>query len=151
MNLVERICDVCGNDIDRLLSFCPYCGSRLESDRQGRKPFSHRVVNLEQGRPQLEIALNRMRHAIADSCKNGFSALTLIHGYGSSGSGGVIRRECRKVLDFMTARGEIAGYLIGEEFHHHHPATKGWIRRYPKLAGNNHFNRKNPGVTLVFL
>ncbi len=150
MNLVEQICAVCGNDIDRPLLCCPYCGSRLESG-QGKKAFSHRVVNLEQGHPLLEVALKRMRHAIADSAKNGVSALTMIHGYGSSGRGGVIRRECRKELDFMAAKGEISGYLAGEEFYRHYPAAKGWLRRYPKLAENSHLNRKNPGVTLVFL
>ncbi len=148
---VENICEVCGNEFCRPASSCPYCGSRQECGEQKKRPFSHRVVNLEEGQPLLETALTAMEHAIATASSGGITVLTLIHGYGSSGRGGVIRRECRKVLDFMTARGKICGYLIGEEFDRRHPLAKKWIRRYPKLAENSHVNRKNPGITLVFL
>ncbi len=151
INAAEDICDVCGNEICRPASSCPYCGSRLENGRQRKKVFSHRVVNLEEGHPLLEAALARLECAIASASGGGITVLTLIHGYGSSGRGGVIRQECRKVLDFMMTKGKICGYLIGEEFYSRHPLSKKWIQRYPKLVENSHYNRKNPGITLVFL
>ncbi len=151
MDAAEDICDICGNEIFRPASSCPYCGSQLENGSQQKKVFLHRVVNLEEGRPLLETALGKMECAIVSASGGGITVLTLIHGYGSSGRGGVIRRECRKVLDFMAAKGTICGYLIGEEFYNCHPLAKMWIQRYPKLADNSHFNRKNPGITLVFL
>ncbi len=145
------VCEICGNDILRQRSCCPYCGSTVEQEIAAKKIFRHRVINLEEGRPLLEAALKKMELGIIDSSRQGFVALTLIHGYGSSGRGGVIRTECRKMLDHMTASGAIAGYLAGEQFSSRYPPAKQWLRRFPSLANNSYLNRGNRGITVVFL
>ncbi len=78
-------------------------------------------------------------------------SLKVIHGYGSSGHGGAIRTECRKVLDYKAARGEIEGVLAGEEFTSQNPAARRWLQRCPQLADSSSYNRGNRGITLVFL
>lgn len=152
MSIVVRVvCEICGNDVVRSACCCPYCGSKMGTGGAAVKVFQHRMLNLEEGRPVVEAALNRMERGIADFSRQGITALTLIHGYGSSGRGGVIRKECRKLLEYMVATDSIAGYVPGEEFSSHHTAARQWLRRYPMLSDNSHWNRGNRGITLVFL
>ena len=131
---------------------CPFCGSSNENsvatlpDR-----YVQKTVNLEIGRPVLEVALNRMTEVIADAKRNRVNVLTLIHGYGSSGKGGVIRTECRKNLDFMKIKGRISDYVCGEDFNKHSGVVKSLLRRYPELASDKNMNRDNKGITLVVL
>lgn len=149
---MEFVCEVCGNEVSDGVSLCPFCGSQNEerlSIRPGR--FSQKTVNLEVGRPVLGIALNRMNEVIADGKRNGVHVLTLIHGYGSSGKGGVIRQECRKTLDFMKIKGDIRDYICGEHFNKRAAPVKSLLNRYPELALDKNLNRENRGITLVIL
>ena len=99
---MKTLCDVCGNIKDASRLLCPFCGSRVDVTEPVKKTgFVHKTVNLEAGRPVLEVALHRMQEIIDDAIRNEVKVLTLIHGYGSSGKGGVIRSECRKMLGML--------------------------------------------------
>ncbi|PID75951.1 MAG: hypothetical protein CSB23_00940 [Deltaproteobacteria bacterium] len=148
---MEIDCERCGNAIDAAAVKCPFCGLSVEPVRSCLPVFSHRIVSLEQGRPFVALALDRMKLALADCKKNHVPLLTLIHGYGSSGKGGAIRVECRKTLDDLKARGEIADYIVGEKFSRRSPSVKAILRRYPELGSDKNLNRNNKGITLVVL
>ena len=144
------VCEVCGNEIDTGITTCPFCGSSNESSVTTLPDYYvQKTVNLEMGRPVLEVALNRMTQVIAEAKRNKVNILTLIHGYGSSGKGGVIRTECRKNLDFMKIKGRISDYVCGEDFNKHSGVVKSLLRRYPELASDHNMNRDNKGITLV--
>ncbi|BHH84255.1 hypothetical protein [Desulforhopalus sp. 52FAK] len=146
------VCEVCGNEIENSVSVCPYCGNKNEADVNSRSAgYSHKTINLEMGRPVLEAALTRMVEAVADAKRNGVNVITLIHGYGSSGKGGVIRTECRKSLDFMKTKGQINDFIFGEDFSKRAAPMKNLLRRYPDLSSHQHINRENKGITLVIL
>jgi hypothetical protein len=143
-------CDVCGNKRGVSSLLCPFCGSRTElTELIGPTGFVHKTINLEAGRPGVELALHRMNEIIDDSVRNDVKVLTLIHGYGSSGKGGVIRSECRKMLDFLKSKGQIGDYIAGEDFNRRSGSVKSLLRRYPQLATDRHLNRGNKGITLV--
>lgn len=114
-------------------------------------PFCHRTVNLEAGRPVVEVALRLLERVIDDGLRNGVTVITLIHGYGSSGKGGAIRDECRKMLEFMRHRKVIDDYLPGEDFSKKSGKSRALLQRYPALARNKNLGKNNPGITLVFL
>ena len=57
-----------------------------------------REINLEIGRPAVAQALERMRMELRLSKKRGYTAVKLIHGFGSSGIGGKIRTAVRRSL-----------------------------------------------------
>ena len=115
------------------------------------KTFSSRVVNLKQGLPFVETAIKRMEQAILEGRQQNYQALTFIHGYGSSGEGGAIRRESRKVLDYMCSQKEIKDYIFGENFSRHNGKTRDYIRRYPELGKDRNLGKSNKGITIVFL
>jgi uncharacterized membrane protein YvbJ len=147
-------CDVCGNEADSVGSVCPYCGNSFTENSTSlvrKKSFRQKTVNLESGKPIVEIALARMTEIIGDSARNGISVLTLIHGYGSSGKGGVIRSESRKTLDYLKSKGKIKEYIPGEEFNHRLGRVKELLNRYPQLKSDKNLNRGNKGITLVIL
>lgn len=143
-------CEVCGNDIIKGASSCRYCGEKQDVSISSKK-FSHQVVNIELGRPIVEVALNRLDNALERARLDEIKVLTLIHGYGSSGKGGVIGKEVRKMLDYMYSRGEISAYIYGENFGKRHGPSREQVRRFPQLSKDRNYNKANQGITLVFL
>ncbi len=142
--------------MDVALSHCPYCGSDQDLEDQNQslsssKNFSQKTVNLEQGLPTVEQALVRLQQAITAARLEQVRVLTLIHGYGSSGKGGAIRRECRKTLDYLCSKGEIVDVISGEDFSRRHGMVKHLLNRFPNLSSHPHLNNHNKGITLVVL
>ena len=146
------VCQVCGNDISVSSLNCEFCGSKQDKEHLKQiREFVKKTINLEQGHPVLEIALQKLDDGIEDAAKNNIQVLTLIHGYGSSGKGGRIRLECRKNLDFMKSRGRIRDYIAGEDFSRKFGPAKVLLQRYPQLSTDGNFNKGNRGVTLVVM
>jgi len=78
------------------------------------------------------------------------SVLVLIHGYGSSGEGGVIREECRKILDQLRSTKAIRDYIPGDGGAKSGP-MRSLLRRYPLLRRDRELMSPNPGLTIVIL
>lgn len=99
----------------------------------------------------MEQALQRLQHQITSARLEQISVLTLIHGYGSSGKGGSIRTECRKILEYLLSQGEITAVIPGEDFNRRLGSVKHLLHRFPELSRHPHLNNKNKGITLVVL
>lgn len=110
-----------------------------------------REVNLELGMPQAGRAIRRLTFEIGHSRAQGVAVLKIIHGYGSSGAGGRIRREARACLTRMERRGEIAGFIPGESFTIFEPRTLAAFSRCPALRRDPDLERYNNGVTFILL
>lgn len=110
-----------------------------------------REVNLERGMPRADQAMKQLTFELRRSRSLGYSAVKLIHGYGSSGTGGRIRVEARALLGRMTARREITGFIPGEEFSIFQSATLEAFRQCPDLRRDRDLERHNNGVTVVLL
>ena len=146
------LCEVCGNERDAAGARCPFCGTQgSDNESPGNRLFSQRTVNLETGRPTVELAMHRLTELIADAKRNRVTALTVIHGYGSSGKGGAIREECRKTLEHLKDSGTIREYVAGEFFHKKYGQVRALLQRFPRLRSNSNLNRNNRGITLVIL
>lgn len=149
-------CQICGNDIDVRTTRCPYCGSDQERDGGDqfslkKKEFYQKTINLEQGLPTVEQALTRLQQEIITAGLEQIRVLTLIHGYGSTGKGGTIRQECRRTLEYLCSKGEVAEVIHGEKFHRRNGSVKNLLSRFPELAHHPHLNNSNKGITLVVL
>ena len=110
-----------------------------------------REVNLELGKPTVNAAIKRLTFELHHSRSLGCAALKIIHGYGSSGSGGRIRVEARTYLARLKSRGEIRDVIPGEEFSIFNPAVLEAFRRCDGLRRDPDRERHNNGVTIVLL
>lgn len=113
--------------------------------------YREKSVNLEAGHPFVDAAIAKLLKNIEVARSEGVRVLTVIHGYGSSGKGGKIRVESRKLLDFLITEKKIQGYIPGEEFQKRAGAVKQLLHQFPQLAHHEHLNRGNPGITIVVL
>lgn len=110
-----------------------------------------KIINLERGMPSLEFAKIQLRQSLTAARANRVAVLKFIHGYGSTGRGGVIRTEVRRTLREMQQRGELTAYIPGEEFSPFEETTQQMLLRYPELARDSDYLKTNHGVTIVIL
>ena len=110
-----------------------------------------REINLEIGHPAVAQALERMRMELRMSKKRGYTAVKLIHGFGSSGSGGKIRTAVRRELAAMQRRGEIGYVIFGEKLTIFSQETQELLRRCPSFRRDPDLERYNNGITVVVI
>jgi len=143
-------CPRCANPRARTDAFCPYCGETL-ADKPVSKVFCYRQVNIKEGMPFAGEALARLKKSIDVARAQGVRVLSVVHGYGASGKGGVIREECRKYLDVLRASGQIADFVHGENLGKRAPQGKNLLKRFPQLDNYRDCQVENPGITVVVL
>lgn len=110
-----------------------------------------REVNLEAGKPYADVAVKRLTQELRNSVRQGVAVMKIIHGYGSSGTGGRIRVESRRLLEELKGKREISDYIIGEKFSIFEEATRQAFLRCPELRQDRDLDRYNNGVTFIIL
>ena len=101
--------------------------------------------------PFVDQAIKRLTFELHHSRSMGCSVLKIIHGYGSSGTGGRIRTESRKYLARLKDRGEIRDFIKGENFSIFEEATRRAFARCDALRRDQELDRYNNGVTFILL
>ena len=109
------------------------------------------TVNLEEGMPYVDEALEHLEKSLRRAKNGGCKVVKFIHGYGSSGKGGKIRRAVRLELERKWERGELALVEQGERFSLFDPDTQRMMRRHFFVTRDSDMGRNNLGVTLVML
>lgn len=114
-------------------------------------PSTLREVNLEVGMPIVDVAIKRLTFELHQSVRMGVKVLKIIHGYGSSGTGGRIRVEARRYLDRLHKRGDIQNFIPGEKFSIFEEDTRKALNLCSDLRGDRDLDRHNNGVTFIVL
>jgi len=110
-----------------------------------------REVNLKSDMPTVDDAIRRVTYNIKNAKVFGVTAIKLIHGYGSSGKGGAIRKETRKYLERQKTRNHIKDYIIGEDFSIFDEATRKAFLVCDELRRDSDIERHNNGITIVII
>ena len=110
-----------------------------------------REVNLEAGKPLVDQAIKRLTFELSHSRALGCTVLKIIHGYGSSGTGGRIRTESRKYLSRLREQGKIQDFIRGEDFSIFQESTRRAFLRCGELRHDPDLDRYNNGVTFILL
>ena len=146
------LCSTCGNEIASQLSTCPHCGEALVVTTDGsERRASGKVVtvNLKEGLPTVAQALLRLDSALGRSRRDGASVVRLIHGYGSSGTGGKIKDGVRKKLAVLRSTRQIRNVVPGEDYSNTTGMGRSLLGRYHELESDIRTDRSNPGITFV--
>jgi hypothetical protein len=109
------------------------------------------TINLEEGRPTADVAIRRLKDELARVKVQRAKAVKLIHGYGSSGTGGVLRIAVRKELERMKNRGAIKVFVPGENFEIFSLDTIKMLDSCNTLRNDRDLGRFNNGITMVLL
>lgn len=109
------------------------------------------MINLEEGRPTVNVGLLRLDRALAAARAGGVPTLKLIHGYGSSGVGGRLREEVWMALDRFKRNGFIADFISGEDFRISNEASWALLKRDKTIKEDRDLGRANRGITIVIL
>jgi hypothetical protein len=113
--------------------------------------MSCRTINLKSGLPTLDEARRRLLSAMESARGPGARVLKVIHGYGSSGTGGTLCAGIRRSLRLRVKDGKALAVIPGERFSSDTEETRELLRRHPSLRGDCDLNRANPGITIVEL
>jgi len=111
--------------------------------------MSCKVINLELGMPTVAVARSRLSQELVSARAARLSAVKIIHGYGSSGRGGAIKRDVQVFLAEKKRAGVIREFVPGEDFSPFYPAARHAVDLCPDLARDKDYSRQNGGVTIV--
>jgi hypothetical protein len=104
---------------------------------------------MEAGMPSTREAIAILDAELLAAKRSGVSVLRIIHGWGSSGVGGILRDACRSHLKRLCAAGRIRGYLAGDDYSKTTNAGRDLIHRCNELLASERSDSRNPGITFV--
>ncbi len=109
------------------------------------------LINLEDGRPTRHQALLRLAHELQKARRSHAQVIKLIHGYGSSGVGGVLRIAVWSELRRLKERGQIRAFCTGEDWRISNEVAWEILKKFPELKKDSDLGRENKGITVVVL
>ncbi len=105
-------------------------------------------VNLERGSPTVPQAMSKMVNELATAKGGGYRSIILIHGYGSSGTGGAIKPAVINKLKEPMLSGVVKSFVNGSNWDQ---KKKEFIEECSQLREYENRIQQNPGVTVVIL
>lgn len=108
-------------------------------------------VNIKEGMPYVQEAIARFNIYFKDALRMRLPVLKVVHGYGSSGKGGRIRRELHKHLENLKNSGQVKLFVPGERWDIFDPDAREVIDACGKLRSDTDLGRYNMGITIVLI
>ena len=110
-----------------------------------------RTFNVEAGLPTLDEARRLVIAEIKQAKREGVRVLKIIHGYGSSGRGGVLCVGLRKSFGLRKKEGVIKEFITGEDFSIFNNTVLALLEAVPQLRGDPDLGATNEGVAILWL
>lgn len=144
-----KFCNTCGNEINNMQLVCPYCNAKQETTKP--KPKKLVTLNLEKGMPIVREAQNILEAEIIKNLRLGIKAIKVIHGWGSSGTGGKIREMVIKRLKAKKQNGSIKHFYNCDFLSKDIDDFQLAVNLCPDLKKHLEKDRKNKGVSYILL
>lgn len=113
-----------------------------------RNAVKVREINLERGMPTVDEAIRRMVNDLSTVKRTGCKAAVIVHGYGSSGTGGKIKPAAKSKLKEPSLQGIVKDMVAGENWYE---KKKDFLNHCPQLADFNSYVDGNRGITVVLI
>ena len=79
-------------------------------------PVKYTEINIKQGMPVVADAMRFLQDSISRLKKEKCECVLIIHGYGSTGKGGLICEKARQWLKAQERNGKVRCVIFGEDF-----------------------------------
>ena len=109
------------------------------------------IINIKDGMPKVDVAVRKLRLDLNTMRRVGVNQIKIIHGYGSTGKGGVIKSATHEVLRTMQSEGKIRKFCPGEQFGPFETLGRSIVEDCPSFRNDPDWAKANDGVTLVLL
>jgi len=109
------------------------------------------TINLKDNMPPVDVAICNMELEIEIAKISGVKAIKFIHGYGSSGVGGIICKTVRERLFSLKKQKIIKEYIFGEDWNLENPKCFKLITTLKDGYDGEDLNKCNSGMTIVFI
>ncbi len=148
-----KTCSTCGNEIPDDESKCRYCDSDQQPERSSRRSGGEEIktINIKKGMPFVDEALDILSLELDLARSQGVQLLRVIHGYGSSGTGGKIKQAVIQELESLSRAGRVHAYVAGERYSEDTQQGQDLLSHFPGLGSTLVSDRHNPGITFVQL
>ncbi|MHB8962367.1 MAG: Smr/MutS family protein [Saccharofermentanales bacterium] len=113
--------------------------------------MSIKTVNLEKNMPTGDAAVARLKLELMTLRRMGVDCVKVVHGYGSSGTGGAIKLRTRECLRNLQTEGRVKYFCPGESFGPFENDGRKAIEMKPTLRSDRDWARSNDGITIVIL
>ncbi len=110
-----------------------------------------KVVNIEAGMPTVEIGQKQLYFHIVTAKRQGIKVLKVIHGYGSTGVGGKLKKGVLEYLIVKKKEGFIKDFIPGENWDIFNQPSRDIIAVYKELKNDRDLGNCNPGITIVLI
>jgi hypothetical protein len=108
-------------------------------------------IDIKSDMPPADVAVATLQKSLVVFKGEGVKVVLIIHGYGSHGSGGEIKRGVHLLLQDLKNKKQILNYVKGESWGHLAMVQNDVFKLYPQLILNENLQNFNSGVTVVFL
>ncbi|MCQ4637757.1 Smr/MutS family protein [Anaerovorax odorimutans] len=105
-------------------------------------------INLERGFPTVPQAMRNLINDLSTAQRSGCKAAVIVHGYGSTGTGGAIKEAVKSKLKEPLLRGVVKETIPGEEWY---SRKKEFLNYCPQLKDFSRYVDGNRGVTVALL
>ena len=106
-------------------------------------------INLKDGMPPVAQAIDHLKFSVERARRQGYKCAVIIHGYGSTGKGGIICSKARQWLSAQERNGKLNAVIPGEEFTLFNTKALTQKNRYSELK--NLLDAYNHGITIIEL
>lgn len=107
------------------------------------------TINIEQGHPSVLEAKQKLMNGLYRARASGKPFAKIIHGYGSSGTGGAIKAAIGAELRSYKMRGMIKSFSTGEDFGPFSAEGRAMAAAHKEITRDIDWGRNNDGITVV--
>jgi hypothetical protein len=115
------------------------------------RDMSLKRINLETGMPTVEEARQRLQVELRNCKNSGVRVIKLIHGYGSSGVGGALKKGVLRSLALRQKEGVIQCFVAGDQWDVFNDRCRSILEACPELKRDADLNRGNPGISIILM
>ena len=110
-----------------------------------------RVVNIKKDNPNADYAMYLLDEEIKYSKAIGNRVIIVIHGYGSHGRGGIIKRELQSYLPHLKRKNIIKDFVFGEKWGELNETKQLICKISPEIILHENLQSINSGVSVILL